>query len=243
MRFLLLILWLCAVAVAAIPASACDCPVWTAEDVYNRSSLLFVGRAQPFDWDRNRQSYEVLVVLKGQPQTPTEHLIDYGHELDNCRPIQGEGTIASVAITDVSPRPSVCDGSGNLLGHRDELASFFELGGARPATLSGPAVAALLEPKLVGGKGDVWFVGAGPSGETIEVAGRTVHLVDAIDGLPAGEVFEAGRVLQLADIVFVELVGKPLNDAEALLQVPAEGSPQLIFAYWRGGVIRIPEPK
>ena len=67
--------------------------------------------------------------------------------------------------------------------------------------------------------------------------------MDAIDGLPAGEVFEAGRVLQLADIVFVELVGKPLNDAEALLQVPAEGSPQLIFAYWRGGVIRIPEPK
>ncbi len=243
MRYLLLIPLACAMVRAAVPASACDCPVWTAEDVYDRSSLLFIGRAQPFDWSNHQQSYEVLVVLKGQPPTPTAHVIDYGGTLDNCRAIEGEGNLATVAITDRSPTPSICDGSGNLLGHRDELARFYELAGAQPATLSGPAIVALLEPKLRGGKGDVWFVGAGPVGETVEVSGRKVHVVDAIDGTPAGEVFRAGRVLQLEDVVFVELVGKPLNDAEALLQMSADGTPELIFAYWRGGVIRIPEPR
>jgi len=216
--------------------------VWHGDDVFERSSLLFIGRAGPYAEQNNRQGYEVILVLKGQTQQPGSHVVEFGRARDDCKSVEREGAIASVATTDRSPLPSVCDGSGNLLGKRGELARMFELAGAQPATLSGAAIAALLEPKLKTGRGAAWFVGPGPAGETLEVAGRQVHVVDAIDGIPAGDVFRAGRVLKLQDVVFVELLGATINEADAMLQVPSGGSPRLFFAFWKGGVIRIPEP-
>ncbi len=224
-------------------ASACDCEPWQAADVYQRSSLLFVARAGPFDWQRHQQGFEVIATLKGQTQTNGTHVIDFGDDMDDCKFLASEGDVVLLAITDRSAVPNYCDGSGSVMGHRDDLEELLELSGARPTTLSGPAIVALLTPALAGGHGAAWFVGPGPRGETIDVTGRDVHVVDAIDGTPAGEVFNTSKVIQLRDVIYIELAGEVIPDAQILLRVPTGGDPELLFAFWKGGRIRIPEPK
>lgn len=160
-----------------------------------------------------------------------------------CTYYASPGMVSLVSLTERRKEPSICMGSGGLHGFHHEMGRYFELAGAKTTNLTATSLKALLEPRLKKGRGDVWLVGAGTSGKTLIIAGRKVHLVDAIDGVPRGTIFEIGRMLALKEIVYVEISGKPVRTAEAILKLKKGGKTELVWAFWKGGAIRIPEPQ
>jgi hypothetical protein len=224
------------------PASACDCAGTKPEDIFAKASLLFIGRAGAMDFQTRAQPYEVLAVLKGKPDSAQKHVIRFGPDLHDCLAIEQQGSVALIAL--VNKEPSICEGSGSLHGYHQQVGKYLKLAGAKPGVLTEAILTASLEPFLKSGSRPVFLVTPGLAGRTLTIAGRSVKVIDAVDGTPANaDVFEIGAVLSWSGLLYVELAGKPLAELEALVQVPAKGPPTLLWAFSKGGRLRVPEPK